>query len=84
MALQLRKKADGSLNLADGAEWPKVHHFSERWLLQQAVDGNVEFKGDDEIGLNLANSTATYTVTERLYDDWTCELKSSKAVKGGK
>lgn len=82
MALQLRKKEDG-LYLADGNDWPKLHHFSERWLLQQAVDGFVQFK-DDEIVLSLKNSTATYKITDKLYDDWTCELVSSKATKGGK
>lgn len=79
--LRLLKRRDGTLclrnhlnqidpNMEDGDPlgFPTMHEFSQEWLLENTMSGNVAVS-EDAIVLNLANGTATYAIRRDLMEE---------------
>lgn len=74
-SLLLRRRKDGKLYL-DMDKPPKEHSFSEHWVMERALAGEVSVDGDT-LTLLLAKGKVEYRVVERdsANDVWHCKLK---------
>lgn len=61
MALRLRRRRDGSINLEPGTTLPKRHHFATRFVQRAAMDGTLTL-GKGQIILHLADDDVTYDI----------------------